>query len=265
MATFADDEDIDFEELWGSGGGGVDVNGNIIKVEGRQADTTTEFGDEVWPGAAALAEALAPNGVFGGAVRGKRVLELGAGGGLPGLVCAAAGAAHNSISRESSSNRATKAQAVTEACDDDGALRDALRAALQQYAQASINDGALPSLTMRSPRAATARTRSAAIAACSGVFAAAAQASAADLKAASARSSEVSRNVDARCRAASRSDELGGKRAAKRRATSRAAVATAASPSLISSTQTSAKACNEAPLASIARAQQRLSQYRRRR
>ena len=93
MATFADDEDIDFEELWGSGGGGVDVNGKIIKVEGRRADTTTEFGDEVWPGAAALAEALAPNGVFGGAVRGKRVLELGAGGGLPGLVCAASGAA----------------------------------------------------------------------------------------------------------------------------------------------------------------------------
>ena len=93
MATFADDEDIDFEELWGSGGGGVDVNGKIIKVEGRRADATTEFGDEVWPGAAALAEALAPNGVFGGAVRGKRVLELGAGGGLPGLVCAASGAA----------------------------------------------------------------------------------------------------------------------------------------------------------------------------
>ena len=62
-------------------------------VEGRQADTTTEFGDEVWPGAAALAQALAPNGVFAGAVRGKRVLELGAGGGLPGLVCAASGAA----------------------------------------------------------------------------------------------------------------------------------------------------------------------------
>ena len=39
MATFADDEDLDFEELWGSGGGGVDVNGKIIKVEGRQADT----------------------------------------------------------------------------------------------------------------------------------------------------------------------------------------------------------------------------------
>ena len=56
-------------------------------------DTTTEFGDEVWPGAAALAQALAPSGVFGGAVRGKRVLELGAGGGLPGLVCAASGAA----------------------------------------------------------------------------------------------------------------------------------------------------------------------------
>ena len=55
MATFADDEDIDFEELWGSGGGGVDVNGKIIKVEGRRADATTEFGDEVWPGAAALA------------------------------------------------------------------------------------------------------------------------------------------------------------------------------------------------------------------
>ena len=36
MATFADDEDIDFEELWGSGGGGVDVNNKIIKVEGRQ-------------------------------------------------------------------------------------------------------------------------------------------------------------------------------------------------------------------------------------
>jgi len=91
MATF--DEDIDFEELWGPGGGGVDVDGKIVKVEGRQADTTTEFGDEVWPGAAALAEALAPGGVFGGAVRGKRVLELGAGGGLPGLVCAASGAA----------------------------------------------------------------------------------------------------------------------------------------------------------------------------
>jgi predicted nicotinamide N-methyase len=93
MATFADDEDIDFEELWGSGGGGVDVNGTLVTVEGRQADTTTEFGDEVWPGAAALAQSLAPGGVFAGAVRGKRVLELGAGGGLPGLVCAAAGAA----------------------------------------------------------------------------------------------------------------------------------------------------------------------------
>ena len=34
MATFADDEDIDFEELWGSGGGGVDVNGTLVKVEG---------------------------------------------------------------------------------------------------------------------------------------------------------------------------------------------------------------------------------------
>ena len=56
MATFADDEDLDFEELWGSGGGGVDVDGKIIKVEGRRADATTEFGDEVWPGAAALAE-----------------------------------------------------------------------------------------------------------------------------------------------------------------------------------------------------------------
>ena len=91
MATFADDEDIDFEELWGSGGGGVDVHGTLVTVEGRQADTTTEFGDEVWTGAAALAQALAPSGVFGGAVRGKRVLELGAGGGLPGLVCAAPG------------------------------------------------------------------------------------------------------------------------------------------------------------------------------
>ena len=59
MATFADDEDIDFEELWGSGGGGVDVNGTLVTVEGRRADTTTEFGDEVWPGAAALAQALA--------------------------------------------------------------------------------------------------------------------------------------------------------------------------------------------------------------
>ena len=155
---------------------------------------------------------------------------------------------------------------MTEACDDDGALRAAMSAARQQSAQASINEGALPSLTMRSPRAATARTRSAAIDACSGVFDAATQASAAARRAASARSSDDSRNVEARCRAASRSDELGGKRAAKkRRATSRAAVATAASPSLISSTQTSAKACNEAPLASIARAQQRLSQYRRRR
>ena len=36
---------------------------------------------------------MAPKGVFRGAVRGKRVLELGAGGGLPGLVCAASGAA----------------------------------------------------------------------------------------------------------------------------------------------------------------------------
>ena len=89
MATFADDEDLDFEELWGSGGGGVDVNGTLVTVEGRHSETTTEFGDEVWPGAAALAQALTPNGVFGGAVRGKRVLELGAGGGLPGLVCAA--------------------------------------------------------------------------------------------------------------------------------------------------------------------------------
>ena len=87
-----------------------------------------------------------------------------------------------------------------------------MSAARQQSAQASISEGALPSLTMRSPRAATARTRSAAMDACSGVFDAATQASAAARRAASARSSDESRNVEARCRAASRSDELGGKR-----------------------------------------------------
>ena len=70
---------------------------------------------------------------------------------------------------------------MTEACDDDGALRDAMSAALQQSARASIRRG-IAVVDDALAEGATARTRSAAIAACSGVFAAAAQASAADLK-----------------------------------------------------------------------------------
>lgn len=92
MASF--DQDLGFDELWGSGGGAVTVGDRVIQVDGGRAGASTEFGDEVWPGAAALARALAPGGVLEGAVRRKRVLELGAGGGLPGLVCAASGAAH---------------------------------------------------------------------------------------------------------------------------------------------------------------------------
>ena len=84
MATFADDEDIDFEELWGSGGGGVDVNGTLVTVEGRQADTTTEFGDEVWPGAAALAQALAPTGVLVARSAASAFWSWARAGGCPG-------------------------------------------------------------------------------------------------------------------------------------------------------------------------------------
>lgn len=87
--------DLSFEELWGSGGAEVRVSDDItLRVGGSRVAGTTGFGDEVWPGALALAEALVGGGALGPAVvRGKTVLELGAGFGLPGLAAAALGAA----------------------------------------------------------------------------------------------------------------------------------------------------------------------------
>ena len=165
---------------------------------------------------------------------------------------AAAGARAQPTSLESSSSNATKAQAVTEACDDDGALRAAMSARPAQSAQADQRRG-IAVLTMRSPRArrlARGPRRSM----CSGVFDAATQAP--PRRAGPPRRGRpTSRGTSSALRAASRKAELGGKRAAKRRATSRAAVATAASPSLISSTQTSAAMRRRCSIAGPAAAQ----------
>lgn len=65
----------------------------------QEPATSVEFasldtGCTTWPAAAALARAvLAPSSAAAGAVRGARVVELGAGTGLAGLACAAGGAA----------------------------------------------------------------------------------------------------------------------------------------------------------------------------
>lgn len=71
--------------------------GVALEVEqepaGSLSHASLDTGCTVWPAAAALARAvLAPGGSAAGAALGARVVELGAGTGLAGLACAAAGA-----------------------------------------------------------------------------------------------------------------------------------------------------------------------------
>ena len=88
--------ELDYDELWGDGSAGrVAVGGVDVVVAGALGDAGfTEFGNEVWPGGKVLGEWLAARPEL---VRGKAVLELGAGAGLPGLVAAAAGAASTTL------------------------------------------------------------------------------------------------------------------------------------------------------------------------
>ena len=88
--------ELDYDELWGDGSAGrVAVGGVDVVVAGALGDAGfTEFGNEVWPGGKVLGEWLAARPEL---VRGRAVLELGAGAGLPGLVAAAAGAASTTL------------------------------------------------------------------------------------------------------------------------------------------------------------------------
>ena len=92
VATFADDEDIDFEELGGSGGGGVDVNGTLVITRGQLSRHDDGIRRRGLGPRAALAQALAPGGVFGGAGPRQAVLGL-ARRGCPGSCAAPARAA----------------------------------------------------------------------------------------------------------------------------------------------------------------------------
>ena len=79
----------------------VTVHGLLIHQEPpRDLDAgSLDTGCTIWPAARAAADALMERGGGGGSgtlgelVRGRRVLEIGAGTGLAGLACAAAGAA----------------------------------------------------------------------------------------------------------------------------------------------------------------------------
>ena len=80
-------EELDYEELWGEGASGR--VGAVRVVGSLEACSFTEFGNEVWPGSKVLGEWLTRHSDV---VAGKRVVEVGAGCGLPGLVAAAVGA-----------------------------------------------------------------------------------------------------------------------------------------------------------------------------
>ena len=65
------------------------VGDRVIRVRSEVSEDWTEFGDEIWPGSEALAAYVAAHAKD---FAGQRLIEIGAGCGLPGLTAAAVGA-----------------------------------------------------------------------------------------------------------------------------------------------------------------------------